>query len=106
MQTPSDPGAVYVDNIFLTINALTLSVNDFDTAQFSAFPNPTKNNWNITSSSIINTVAIYDILGKQVMTLVPNATETVINASSLKSGMYFAKIESDNGSKTVKLIKE
>ena len=104
MQVPTDPGIVYVDNIFLTLNAL--SVNDFDTAQFSAFPNPTKNNWNITSSSIINTVAIYDILGKQVMTLAPNATETIINASSLKSGMYFAKIESDNGSKTVKLIKE
>jgi hypothetical protein len=54
----------------------------------------------------MKTVAVYDILGKQVITLSPNSTETLIDASSLRSGMYFAKIEGANGSKTVKLIKE
>nr|WP_321243499.1 T9SS type A sorting domain-containing protein [uncultured Psychroserpens sp.] len=104
MQVVTDPGTVYLDNIILTLNAL--SVSEFDTAQFKVFPNPTKNDWNISSSAIINTVNVYDILGKKVMSLSPNATEAVIDASKLKTGMYFAKMESDNGSKTVKLIKE
>ncbi|MFT4611006.1 MAG: hypothetical protein ACJA1H_000610 [Glaciecola sp.] len=40
------------------------------------------------------------------MSVMPNATELVIDASSLTSGMYFAKIDGVKGSKTVKLIKE
>ncbi|MFT5846742.1 MAG: hypothetical protein ACJARX_001694 [Psychroserpens sp.] len=104
MQVITDPGVVYIDNIIMTVNAL--SVNEFDTAQFSAFPNPAKNDWNISSSISINTILVYDILGKKVMTLSPNATEAVIDVSTLKTGMYFVKMESDNGSKTVKLIKE
>jgi hypothetical protein len=101
------PSTVYIDNVMLSnVMPTLLSVEDFDLAQFKVFPNPTKNDWNISSSAIINTVTVYDILGKQVMSLAPNATEAVIDASKLKTGMYFAKMESVSGSKTVKLIKE
>ena len=104
MQVVTDPGTVFFDNLILTQNPL--SVNEFDTAQFIAYPNPTNDNWNISSSISINTVAVYDILGKKVMSLTPHANEIVIDASSLKTGMYFAKIVGDNGSKTVKLIRQ
>ena len=104
MQVVTDPGIVYVDNIILTQNPL--SVNGFETAQFRVFPNPTNGNWNISSRTIINTIAVYDILGKQVLTFAPNTITTIIDASSLKSGMYFAKIQGVSGSSTVKLIKE
>ncbi|MEM5565004.1 T9SS type A sorting domain-containing protein [Psychroserpens sp. AS72] len=104
MQVVTDPGTVFFDNLILTQNPL--SVNEFDTAQFSAYPNPTNDNWNISSSISINTVVVYDILGKKVMSLTPNQNEIVIDASKLNSGMYFAKIASDNGSKTIRLIKE
>ena len=100
---------VYFDNIYLSVNqgiVLSLGVDDIEAAQFSVYPNPTNSDWNLTSNSIINTVRVYDILGKQVIAVAPNSSETVIDASSLKTGMYFAKIESANGSKTVKLIRE
>jgi len=45
------------------------------------------------------------LLGKQVLSVTPNAIEAKIDASILKSGMYFAKITTDNGSSTLKLIK-
>jgi endo-1,3(4)-beta-glucanase len=83
-----------------------LSIDDFETNAFKVFPNPTNGNWNISSSLIINTVVVYDVLGKRVMSLTPNANEIVIDTSSLKSGMYFARVENINGIKTVKLIKE
>jgi hypothetical protein len=83
-----------------------LSTNEFNTVSFKVFPNPTKENWNITGTTTISKIAVYDVLGKKVMSLAPNSTDAVINTSSLNTGMYFAKIESANGSKTVKLIKE
>ena len=48
---------------------------------------------------------VYEILGKQVMTLTPNASEVKIDAYTLSKGLYFAKISTDNGSSSLKLIK-
>lgn len=101
---PDIYGPFYVDNIYFHNNVL--STNDFETSEFKVFPNPTKNDWNISSSNTINNITVYDILGKQVLTLAPNSNEVEIDASALKTGIYFAKIEGFNGSKTVKLIKE
>ena len=98
-------GIVYVDNIIFTQNLL--SVKEFGNEQFSVSPNPTSSTWNINSNrQIIKAVWIYDILGKEVLTLTPNSAEVSINASSLRTGIYIAKIEGDNGSKTIKLVKE
>ena len=49
---------------------------------------------------------MYDVLGKQVTALAPNATEVEIDGTTLTQGLYFARIEGENGSETVKLIKE
>ncbi|WP_458627761.1 T9SS type A sorting domain-containing protein [Winogradskyella sp. PC D3.3] len=70
------------------------------------FPNPKRNNWNVESNTTINSITVYDILGKQVRVLKPNATDAVIDSSTLKSGVYFARVEGVKGSKSVKLIKE
>jgi hypothetical protein len=40
------------------------------------------------------------------MLLEPNASEVTIDASSLNNGIYLAKIASENGVKTVKLVKD
>lgn len=98
-------GDLYIDNVIL-YKAGTLSSNDFESLDFKVFPNPTNNDWNLTSTNIINTVVVYDILGKQVLSLNPDSNEVVVDASSLRTGIYIAKIEGDNGSKTIKLVKE
>ena len=101
----SQVGPLYFDNLYFHNNQV-LSTESFETTEFRAYPNPTSGNWNISGKSIITNVAVYDILGKQVIALAPNATEAVIDASSLNSGIYFARINGVNGSKTVKLIKQ
>ncbi|EDP72364.1 fibronectin type III domain protein [Flavobacteriales bacterium ALC-1] len=98
------PVKIYLDNIYFHKN--TLGVNDFETVQVKVFPNPTNGDWNISGNSIINKITVYDILGKQVITLESNTNDVTINTSSIKSGIYIARIEGVNGSKTVKLIKE
>jgi hypothetical protein len=98
-------GTIYLDNIFFSTTNV-LSVDNFATTEFKVFPNPTNSDWTILGNSVINNVTVYDILGKQVIALEPNATNTKIDASSLKSGMYFARIEGVNGSKTIKIVKE
>jgi len=102
---PINYGTIYMDNIYFHNNQL-LSTDQFGTAEFSVFPNPTNGEWNINSSSEMSKVALFDILGKEVLTITPNALEATIDASSFKTGVYFARIEGVNGTKTVKLIRQ
>jgi len=100
----SDLGTVYYDNLYLHNN--NLSTEEFSTTNFKVFPNPTANVWKVESNTIISSIAVYDILGKQVSTLTPNESNVEINATTLKAGIYFAKIEGETGTKTIKLIRE
>ncbi|MCA0154142.1 T9SS type A sorting domain-containing protein [Winogradskyella vincentii] len=97
-------GIVYVDNILLTQNLL--SINEFETASFSVYPNPTNDVWNIEGISVMIKVALYDILGKEVLTITPNTTAVTIDTTTFKTGIYFAKIEGVNGTETVKLVRQ
>ncbi|OUR97605.1 hypothetical protein A9Q86_15425 [Flavobacteriales bacterium 33_180_T64] len=101
----SNLASVWYDNIYFHKNT-TLGTNEFTSAQFKVYPNPTLNNWNVESNTTIRSIVLYDVLGKQVSRLTPNASDIEISTANINTGLYFAKIESDNGTKTIKLIKE
>lgn len=97
---------VYVDNIYFHKNT-TLSTNSFSKTAFSLYPNPTQNSWTIqTQNVMIASVKVFDVLGKNVLSLKPNATESTIEGSSLKAGLYFAQIETASGISSLKLVKK
>ncbi|TPV33394.1 T9SS type A sorting domain-containing protein [Paucihalobacter ruber] len=101
----SNLGTVYYDNLYLH-KGTVLSTNEFSADAFTVSPNPTNSFWNVkTVSQTITNITVFDILGKQVVNINPNAAEAVIDASSLRDGLYLAKISTENGSQTVKLIK-
>ncbi len=98
----------------VTFNRLTgaynfgtaLAVKNSNAGSFKAYPNPTKNSWNITSNDDITSVKVFDILGKTVYAKSASSKEVTVNASDLSKGVYFAKFSTANGTSTVKLIKE
>jgi hypothetical protein len=96
---------VYFDNIYLSVNEPFLGTNHFDTVSFSAYPNPTNDKWNINATQNITSVQLFDVSGKQIKASQPNAMTVAIDASELSNGIYFAKVLTENGSKTVKLVK-
>lgn len=80
-----------------------------EVAMFSVFPNPSKNNVNITSSNnaSINAVEMYDINGRTVKSVkLDNVSDAQLNISDLAQGVYTLKISSENGSSVKKVIKE
>ena len=95
---------VFIDNIYLHDDEV-LSVNDFDTASITAYPNPAQSNWNVTSVEPITQITVYDILGKAVVVENPNNTSVSMDISALPGGMYLANVATAQGSKTIKLIK-
>ncbi len=98
-------GTYIIDNI--TLGATVLSIDDFELSSLKAYPNPTQDNWIVKSKNQkISSIQVYDILGKQVLSLTPDTSEATIDGSSLKAGLYFAKIKSDNSLQSIKLVKK
>jgi hypothetical protein len=57
------------------------------------------------AKSVIKTINVFDILGKNVLSLAPNASEVNVDGSTLKSGLYFAQVKTEAGINSIKLIK-
>lgn len=84
----------------------TLGSNSFDNAGFSYYPNPVKNMLNLSYTQDISDVAVYNLLGQQVIAKAINANQSQIDMSQLASGTYMVKVTADNQVKTIKVVKE
>ena len=51
-------------------------------------------------------IKVFDILGKQVLLVPVSGNSVIISSDGLGSGIYLAKINTDFGATTMKLIKE
>ncbi len=85
-----------------------LGTTAFHPCNFKVYPNPSNTVWNFASTANKNIVSIQivDVLGKTVLTINPAATAATVDACSLISGLYFAKIATATATETVKLIKK
>ena len=99
---------VMTDNIWdLYQYNTTLSNQTFTDIDFKVYPNPVKNELFVNTQTDLNSVEIYDVLGKQILRLNDIENDTPIDLSSLKSGIYFAKFNTQAGkSQTKKIIKQ
>lgn len=89
----------------VVVAPVALGVNDYKINDFNVSPNPSNNVWNIKGQQTIENIQVFDVLGKQVMTVKPNNTDVELNANTLPKGLYFAKMNTEYGSNTIKLIK-
>ena len=96
--------SIYVDNLYFWKEG-TIGINEFEAAAFNVYPNPTTNIWNIKSNQNINLIQVFDIQGMQVISANHNSEIVSINASELKIGVYFVKLTSTAGTKSLKLMK-
>lgn len=74
--------------------------------EISLYPNPTKNKINLFSTEVVSDVAIFNLLGQQVLLQNVNSTENQIDMTALSSGTYLMKVYTDNQVKTLKIIKQ
>lgn len=82
--------------------SLSVGSNEFES--ISIFPNPTNDILNITRAENAN-IAIYDILGKEILTKENISAVEGIEVSHLQAGTYFLKIARNGETTTKKFIK-
>ncbi len=87
-------------------DASLLSNDAFETSTFKSYPNPVKNILNLSYNKNISNVAVYNLLGQEVIAKAMNANQSQIDMSHLSNGTYLVKVTADNQVKTIKVIKE
>ncbi|WP_417866793.1 T9SS type A sorting domain-containing protein [Xanthomarina gelatinilytica] len=104
-ETPSmDFDELRIGTSWSDVTPNTLSVNQVEANTFNVYPNPTSTGYvNITSKTndVIN-VAVFDILGKQVINNTVNNNR--LDVSTLTTGVYIMKISQNGQTITKKLV--
>jgi hypothetical protein len=99
--------SVYVDSIvFDNVVPSALSTTDFGNTKntISLYPNPANDILNVSSSSSITKIEVYDMQGKKVAS---NNNASNVNVATLGKGVYIVKVLQENGSAVAKqFIKE
>lgn len=83
----------------------SLSTTDFDSSSLSFYPNPSTDVVNFSSSTTIESITIYNVLGQEVFSKNTDSKEFSIDISNLSIGTYVAKLNTGIKSKSVTLIK-
>lgn len=88
------------------MNRLLKTDNFTVNSKFTAVPNPTSGMVKLNGQGITS-VSVCDISGKAIVTQNYNAvTEATLDLSAFQNGIYFAKVDSDNGAwSNIKIVK-
>src|SRR5690554_900323 len=89
----------YLDNYLLKNNKV-------DAIPMNVFPNPVNNELFATFPDEFenNTITIYDMVGREVYQMKNYKSNTAINVSTFKNGMYVLKMKSNNAEQSKKIV--
>ena len=109
----SVPTAVFADgqgyipvSLYLQGESAVLGTEDFSQLEFNYSPNPAKDNLTINANASIESLQLFDVQGRLLVTEITNSHQANINISNYSNGVYFLKVNSEMGAKTKKIIKE
>lgn len=74
-----------------------LAINENTEINLNIYPNPAQDKILILSDYQIETISIYNVLGKKVLDYFPNQKESTVDINFLSNGVYFVNIISNNG---------
>jgi len=82
------------------------AVSELSDSHLKVYPNPVRDNLQLSADATIQRLIITDLLGKQLKTIQPILNNSIsISVNDLKAGAYLLKIETNSESRTVKFIK-
>ncbi|MCL2132321.1 MAG: T9SS type A sorting domain-containing protein, partial [Lentimicrobiaceae bacterium] len=105
-------GEDYTQSFSITVSNVGIANYELGSMNYVVYPNPTDGKFSVFGfqfSEMIGEIEIYDVVGRKydvgAKHILPN-NEIVIDISHLASGLYFLKIQTDNGTVMKKVVKQ
>ena len=95
--------SLFVDDISVNV---TLANNSFNNDSFKFYPNPVTDILNLEYTKDISSVAVFNLLGQEVLIKSINAAQSQIDMSNLSAGTYLVKIKADGSERVIKVNKQ
>lgn len=89
----------------ITLTTSPTSITETETDKVSIYPNPAQNVLNVTANGY-NKMEIINFLGQVVINENVSNTNFEVNVSNLNSGVYFVRLQGENGTITKKFVKK
>lgn len=101
-----DYNPAIITNTFETHFVSTLGVPRNDASNFAMYPNPADNlvTVSLSGTQTISDIAVYDVLGKKVLSKQASGAADTIDVSGLGSGLYFLEITTSTQEKATKKL--
>ncbi len=100
-------GNLFFDNIYFYKEGPSSVGNMSISSRLMALPNPSNNAWSVRSDQgAIQQLRLYNQLGQLVWSSAVVADQIAIPATTLKRGVYTARVATDQGVGVIKLMKE
>ncbi len=97
-----------VDGAFIAIDLVKVDVNtgiaENKENSTSVYPNPVKNELNISSIATLKNIKIINAIGQVILNENVTGNHYRVNTSSYKNGIYFVQIDSEKGKTTKKFV--
>ncbi|MGM0635008.1 MAG: T9SS type A sorting domain-containing protein [Bacteroidota bacterium] len=88
------------------LEMIELSSEEFNSENFSYYPNPVESNLQVRAANTIEKVEIFNTLGQRLSTERPNNASPSINMSNLQSGVYLMKVTIEGATESFQVIKK
>jgi len=93
------------DNFALTKTEVVTKVQNIKSISLKTYPNPFNNNLTVESAEVMKSISIYSVNGQRIKDVTVNSTRASIGTSDFSKGVYMLKIETENGVKTMSVVK-
>lgn len=97
-----------ITNTFNTEFVQQLGITEFESADFTFYPNPASTDVTITlkNADAIAKIEVYDIAGKLILSQKPNTllTTQTVNLSKISKGIYLLEVTTDTNIKAIKKL--
>ena len=99
----TDEFTIEIDDV--KVESENLSIEDFETFNFNYFVD-SQNHLNLSANQAFDQVQLHNLLGQQVLNQKLSAQDERIDLNSLTTGVYLAKVQINDATKTFKIVKQ
>jgi hypothetical protein len=92
--------------LYFDAKAVILGADEHTISGLTYYPNPVQDRLHIDAQENIEKISVFNVLGQEVLSILPNTTRATVDTSTFAKGMYVVQVASNGATGSYKIIKK